>query len=258
MILAAISIVLLACIALPYLQGSFSRTVIIVSTVLQLLGFVGLVFVPVGVVGLAVNKLNVSQSQNNPLNFGLSMITLVLGALLYATMNLYLILNGDYKASVLTLLLGVFVSFKVTGTLRHKRGTIRFKRLFVYLIVIPLVAFFGRKVLAPELAENSRNETITQAAMWIKEIEQYKNTTGDYPDSLMEIETRLPQPEFMGIDDFTYEKRNGIYNLSFVQWVDMGAVKEVVVYSNSDTYNMKGHFASYTANEPHWKYFWLD
>lgn len=47
-------------------------------------------------------------------------------------------------------------------------------------------------------------------------------------------------------------------NRSRRQWVDMGAVQEVVVYSNTGDYNMKGHFASYDATQPHWKYFWLD
>ncbi len=38
----------------------------------------------------------------------------------------------------------------------------------------------------------------------------------------------------------------------------MGAVQEVVVYSNTGDYNMKGHFASYDATQPHWNIFgWI-
>lgn len=256
MILIFIGLLLLGCIALPYLQGSYNRVAIVLSSVIQILGFIGMVFVPVGIIGLAVNGMNKSRSTR--LNFNLAIVALVLGALLYITINAFLVLNGDYKAATLTFLLGLFVAYKAITTLMHRQEAILYPRLFVYLLVLPLVAFFGRKVLVLELAEHSRNVTIAQASVWIEEIEQFKNATGNYPASLSELKTSLPQPEFMGIDNFNYENANDTYNLSFVQWVDMGAVQEVVVYSNSDTYNMRGHFASYHANEPHWKYFWLD
>lgn len=254
-VLTIIGLVLLAGIALPYLQGSYNRVAIVLSSVIQILGFIGLVFVPVGIIGLAVHKV---KGPNNRIKSNLAVIALVFGALIYILINTYLVLNGDYKAATLTFLLGVFVAYKVIGILLYKRNTILYPRLFVYLIAIPLLAFFGRKVLAMELAENSRNKTIAQASLWITEIEQFKNINGNYPTSLTELNAALPQPGFMGINNFSYENTNGSYNLSFVQWVDMGAIQEIVVYSNSDTYNMRGHFASYNANEPHWKYFWLD
>ncbi|MCW5911990.1 MAG: YIP1 family protein [Cyclobacteriaceae bacterium] len=261
LILTMICLALLGAIMLPFLQGSFSIATVIVSGISQAVGFIGLVFVPVGIVGLAVNqisKFKAEPSYKSRFNYAMALTALIMGSLLYAGLNTALFINGDIKAGTLTLLMGIFLVYRAFSYLQRNAQVIPFQRVFVYLICIPLVAFYGRKVLAFELADMSRNHTINQAAIWITEIESYKKITGEYPDSINELNAELPQPKYMGIRDFSYQKKNGTYNIFFVQWVDMGAVQEVVVYSNTDDYNMKGHFASYDASQPHWKYFWLD
>jgi hypothetical protein len=62
----------------------------------------------------------------------------------------------------------------------------------------------------------------------------------------------------MGIDEFRYERNGNAYNLSFIQWQHVGATEEVVMYNKNDQHNVKGHFASYDAKKPHWRYYWLD
>ena len=261
LILAVICLALLTGIMLPFLQGSFRIATVIISGISQAIGFVGLVFVPIGIIGVAVNQIH--KFKNSPLdkshfNYTIALIALIVGVLLYAGLDIALFINGDIKAGCLTLLLGMWVGWKAFSYLQSNAQVIRFQRIFAYLICIPLVAFFGRKVLAFELSDMARNDTISQATVWINEIENYKKTTGEYPNSITELTADLPQPKYMGIKGFNYQKDNETYNLFFEQWVDMGAVQEIVVYSNTDNYNMKGHFASYDATQPRWKYFWLD
>lgn len=261
LVITVISLVLLTFIALPYLQGTFLMATVVLSAICQLIGFMGIVFIPIGIVGIAVNKIKKSKidpSNQNRSNYYTAVFALVTGTLLYAGLNIALFINGDLKAAILTLVTGIYLGYKAFSYLQAHRQAIVFPRLFAYLVFIPLVAFLGRKVLASELSNISRDKTINQAAILVDEIEDYKRSTGKYPNSIDDIPVALPQPKFMGIESFKYERRDDTYNLFFVQWVDMGAVQEVVVYSNTGNYNMKGHFASFDASQPRWRYFWLD
>lgn len=260
LVLGSVCMVLLVLIMLPFLQGSFSIVTVVASGISQAIGFVGIVFIPIGITGIAITRFNRSKNNPDKSRYGriITLSAVILAMLFYTGLDVALFMNGDIKAGIITLVVGLVFGYRVMVYLQNSSKLIPFQKIYVYLIFVPLVAFFGRKFMAFELSRISRNETIEQASVWINEIENYKQSTGQYPDSIHELKTTLPQPRYMGIREFTYERVNETYNLSFVQWVDMGAVQEVVVYSNTDTYNMKGYFARYDAPQPNWKYFWLD
>lgn len=129
-----------------------------------------------------------------------------------------------------------------------------YRMLFLYFIFLPLVAMFGRKYMAAQLATQSRNNTIQLANEWITNIEDHKAKNGDYPQKITDIKNELPEPVYMGIKSIVYEKVSGGYHLQFTQWVDMGAAQEVVVYSKNSSYYSKGHIASFDTGIPGWKF----
>lgn len=110
------------------------------------------------------------------------------------------------------------------------------------------------------LCDYSRNYAIEKGQTVISAVENYYVQKGHYPESITELHN-IPQPSVMGIGDFRYERNGNAYNLSFAQSqfvFQRFATQEVVMYNKNDEHNVKGHYASYNAKLPHWKYFWLD
>ena len=96
-----------------------------------------------------------------------------------------------------------------------------------------------------------------QGQQAIAAIENYHHQIGSYPASI-EYVPNVPKPSIMGTDKFIYELNGDAYNLAFVQHQHLGATREVVMYNKNDQHNVKGYFANYNTNQPHWKYYWLD
>lgn len=127
----------------------------------------------------------------------------------------------------------------------------------LYLLSLPLIAFTVSMFFMAQVSDYSRNYAIRQGQAVINAIENYYTQRSRYPESIDELHN-IPKPSVMGIGEFRYERNGTAYNLSFIQWQHVLATKEVVMYNKNNEQNIKGHFASYNAKQPHWKYYWLD
>lgn len=134
----------------------------------------------------------------------------------------------------------------------------KFNRLPVYLLSIPLTAFLVAMFVTTPISNFSRTYAIKQGQLLIKAIENYYREEGVYPESIGYLANAPKNTSIMGAGGFIYEKNQNGYNLSFIQWLHFGATEEIVMYNKNDEHNVKGHFASYYARKPHWKYYWLD
>ena len=140
--------------------------------------------------------------------------------------------------------------------MKYKSSNV-FNMAILYLVTIPIVAFATRHFLIEPVSNYSRNYAIERGQQVIDAIENNYALTSEYPESLDQIHHEV-KPSIMGIGEYRYERNGDSYNLYFVQWQHVFATKEIVMYNKMDDHNVKGHFASYAAAEPHWKYYWLD
>ncbi|MCC6289892.1 MAG: hypothetical protein IT249_18600 [Chitinophagaceae bacterium] len=246
MLLLCIGILLMT--GLPYIQGRFSMASVVLSTVVQILGFMSTILIPVGILGICIPK-----AGNSP---WYKTVT-VMAVLVYVYILILLAIRGDSKALIVSTMAGLLLLLPFYFY-RKNTKLIAHRRLFLYFIFLPLVAMFGRKYMAAQLATQSRNNTIQLANKWITNIEDHKAKHGEYPQKITDIKNALPEPAYMGIKSIAYEKVSDGYLLQFTQWVDMGAAQEVVVYTKNSNYYSKGHIARFDTGIPGWKYYWYD
>ena len=152
---------------------------------------------------------------------------------------------------------GIIWALKQIRNIREKVEK-KFNRLPVYLFSIPLTAFLVAMFVTTPVSDFSRTYAIKQGQLLINAIENYYSEKGDYPESIEDLANAPKHTSIMGAGGFRYEKIHNAYNLSFIQWLHFGATEEIVMYNKNDEHNVKGHFASYNARKPHWKYYWLD
>lgn len=158
---------------------------------------------------------------------------------------------------LLVLSAGMIWALKQIKNIKEKLER-KFNRLPVYLLSIPLTAFLVAMFVITPVSDLSRTHAIKQGQLLINAIENYYMEKGDYPGSIENLTNAPKHTSIMGAGRFLYEKKHNGYNLSFIQWLHFGATEEVVMYNKNDEHNVKGHFASYDARKPHWKYYWLD
>ena len=158
-------------------------------------------------------------------------------------------------------------------------GERKFNRVPLYFITIPLIAFLTLFFLVRPASSFSRNFAIKRSGELIASIEDYKNKTGKYPDSIEDLypcsRKKMPNPSIMGIGEFRYNKINDNYSLSFSQWLDLGSLEEIVLYDKDDLKNnlagesakydykvdlwrAKGAFASHDTRYSNWRYYHVD
>ncbi len=155
----------------------------------------------------------------------------------------------------------------------------KFNRIPLYFITIPLIAFLTLFFLVRPASSFSRNYAIKQSGELISAIENFKDKTGQYPQSIEDLYSgsgmKMPKPSIMGIGDFRYHKVNEHYSLSFSQWLDLGSLEEIVLYDKNDLKNsltgelakysysfdlhrVKGAFASHDTRYNNWRYYHVD
>ena len=251
------------CIFLPFLPGPHDKLALGLSILAQLIGFLGLVLVPIGIFWLIqeIKKLNGSTtlSSNWSNGYYLAIITLLVCIIFSLFLGLVLLVGTGITAGIIWLVMLSIGIYKVIPAIKRLKNAARerFNVVPLYLLSLPIIAFTLRSFLISPVSEYGRNYAIQQSHGVITAIERYYDDHGNYPESLEYIQD-LGRPSVMGIDEFKYERNGEAYNLSFVQWQHLGATREVVMFNKKDEHNVKGHFASYNVKKPHWKYYWLD
>jgi len=264
--LFALNLVVALCIFLPFIPGTYDELSIGLSATAQLVGYLGMLLVPIGVLWL-IQEIKKAKSKNvvpNNWNSGyyFAITATIAGCFIALLLSLGLLMSAGVSSAIISLALVAFALYRLLPRIRHlKKSEVKtFNVAPLYLLSIPIIAFTVRFFFIGMLCDYSRNYVIEKGEAVVSAVENYYVQNGHYPESITELH-HIPQPSIMGISEFRYERNGSAYNLSFVQSqfiFQAFATEEVVMYNKNDEHNVKGHYASYSSDRPHWKYFWLD
>lgn len=263
--LIGLNLLFAALILLRFVPGPPNQVAMAFSVFGFFGAIVGIFLAPISIAWTIVEfkKLRQSNQVNNYWRSGYYFAIaamVVCCAFLVLTLGLVLT-EGAYGLlpSAILLALALWKIIPQLNKLRRETET-RFNPIPLYLLSIPLVAFLVHMSLVVPVSQYSRNYVIKKTESLISAIETYKIQKGQYPESISDLQpnylSKIPRPAIMGSMEYQYEKIGETYNLSFQQ--QLGATDELVVYNRANIHNIKGHYASFDAKVPHWRYYWMD
>lgn len=343
----AINLVIILMIVSPFLPGPSNQLVDLFSVAGQVLGFFGLLMVPLGAAWtiIEIRKLRKANRDLADQHYRIAITTALLVAFIFFLgilflpnpmpkisflFGLLLVLSGfmaalkqikkwknnrevipDNGATVILaflatacmsfiyifLLLFVFIMmgtfpgvvgvsllfmgwFWAIKQIRKLRKTYerKFNPACLYLLTVPLIAFLTTMFIIKPASNFSRSFAIKRSEALIASIEEYKDRTGHYPESIGNLYShsmkKIPKPFIMGIGNFRYNKIGDQYSLSFSQAPGLG-LEEIVLYDKNDLKNnlkgeytkydysfdlcrVNGAFASHDTRHDHWRYYLVD
>jgi hypothetical protein len=166
-----------ACILRPFWPGRYDSLAVTLSFMAQLLGYGGLLLVPIGVVWLVDEVWRSAKRRDEPCPprvyyFALAALT---AAVLVAALMSLPAFDKSFSLGCAVLLLagwGVWTLFPRLRALR--RGEARgFQPAPLYLVVLPLAALVLRLTLVGPAVEASRKRAMVNCAPLIRDIEDY-------------------------------------------------------------------------------------
>jgi hypothetical protein len=202
------------------------------SFVVQVAGYLGLLLVPVGSAWM-VNR------RRSRLWYGL---TLVLGGIVAfvitaAAMSMNQLTMGVMIGVGAILLLRA--GFRRSRTDSERIGR-RVNPIAFCLVCVPLILVAFRATVLPRAADWSRDRAIRHSAALIAEIESFRQRRGHYPASLHALHPDLPTG-VIGIERFHYEPSGDAYNLFFIRHHLMLDAEEAVVFNPRDEHHFTAH-----------------
>jgi len=248
------------------------------SMMAHLVGIVGLLLVPLGLVWIAYE----CWSEGKRKRYVFAIIALIASSMVWVIVSLGAMLES-IALGVGALGLWAYVVLRLWPRVRLLSSAPEAERasaisaLPLYLIIVPAAVATIRIVLAEPAAEFSRNRAIRNAAALIADIEQHRVANGRYPLSLVSVQPDY-LPGIIGIKEYRYEPSGEAYNLLFEQLSLRIGTQEIVIYNPRDEQVMtshaldvlqlspeqlaldrtRGHNAVHSAPQPNWKYFWFD
>ncbi|MDX2247049.1 MAG: permease prefix domain 2-containing transporter [Bacteroidia bacterium] len=268
LLFAALNLLLVFLIVVPFLPGPPNKAVIGLSGFSQLLGVFGMILIPLGVVWAMVEYRKFRQQKPPTNNWNNGFYFAILTGIICLPMYVLPASVATYAeglwAGVSAAILLILALWKLIPQIRKLRhdSSFKFNPTPLYLLSIPLISLVARLLLTEPISDFSRQQVITQSETLITAIEAFKAQEGQYPETLEDLTptylNKIPRPSVMGVLRFEYEKTADAYNLSFNQWLHFGATQEVVLYNKNDQQLPKGYFASFDTSQKGWRYYWFD
>jgi hypothetical protein len=259
-----ISILLLVAAISPFLPGQPNDITHELSRFSQMIGYLGLAFVPFGFVWLIVELRNKKGQVLNKWTNGFYPALLVLAPVFIfiplqtirsistgTSLDLWpLVIIG----SIITML--IFLIYKLKNKTSYK-----FNAVPVYIVFLPFITILTSKLGIEAAAKSTRGKVIELSMPVVKALDDYKSENGSYPDNLELLVgnhlDKLPDPKIMGVRSFYYEKQNDAFQLSFEQLWHWNAT-EVVFYSSPGFQRKKYNYEEHTTAYSNWKYHMAD
>jgi len=281
--MGAVTILLIACIFLPFLPGSYDGLAVTLSGMSQLFGIAGLMLVPIGALWLIYEyRKRAAKSRklsNKDKGYHFAIASVVASSIVAAIVSIGAFVNLGLSFGFVTLGLWTYSVLRIVPRVKLlKNAEIgNFNPAPLYLICVPSVVVLFQLMLIVPATEFSRNYAIMKSAKLINDIEEYHNANGHYPRSLASV-WKDYKPSVIGIKEFHYEPNGNAYNVFFEQpasFFEFGT-REIVMYNKLDEHVMishdsdilvwppeelsarRGYYAVHDASSPHWKYFWFD
>ena len=272
------------CIVYPFLPGQYDSLAVALSTMAQVFGTLGLLFVPVGGLWLAYElRKRVRKKGNLPVRarghfFALASISVL--SFVAVAVALVAFATVGPSLGLLTLAGGLYVVLaliKRVRLLNTSEGE-SVNPAPLYLLLVPTVVLLFQLMVAAPATAFSRNQAIANSAELITGIEAYRARHGYYPRSLLAV-WKAYYPSIVGIEKFHYAPNGNAYDLFFEQprfLLDNLGTREFVVYNRLDEQVMVSHtawilslrpdelaraqgwYAVHATSQAHWKVFWFD
>jgi hypothetical protein len=277
--LGGIVILLAVCMFYPFLPGDYDAMAIAVSTIAQIIGTVGLLFVPIGVPWLIYEvRTHGVQKPGKSYYFAIASLIATLILVIVMILSMFVIIGISFAA--LTFALGFYVLSRLIPRVKalKQAQSAAINAAPLYLLFIPIASLLIQVAFAAPATESSRNRAIGMSGELINEIEKHHALHGRYPSSLLAV-WKDYDPSVVGIEKYHYAPNGDAYNLFFEQprfILDNLGTREFVVYNKLDEHVMTSHaawilgstpeqlearqgwYAVHDASSPHWKYFWFD
>ncbi|MFN0205480.1 MAG: hypothetical protein ACKVS6_04110 [Planctomycetota bacterium] len=280
--IGAITVLALASMFYPFMPGTYDRMAVPLSGMAQVLGVVGLVLVPIGMVWLFYELAN-RRRMSGPVPFkarsywfavcALAATLIVCAAVALASMQ------AGLSLTIGVLMLTAYAVRRAAPAMKRLKsgGHIGFNPTPLYLIIIPGILATAHFAFLKTAVEISRNRTIVGSTPFINAIEAYRTAHGRYPQSLESMHHDYDPPT-VGVARYRYEPHGQSYNVFFEQPTWPIGTQEFVMYNPRDEHVMIVHNqdllestqeevdrernfharAARDAGVRHWKYFWFD
>lgn len=248
----------------PFLPGSSNNFSHGISQFAQTIGYIGLPFVPFGLVWLIIEMRNKNGQQLNRWTNGyypswLALIPVFLFLPLKITIT---ILKGQtFSILPFTIIISVAAFFIYRIQKLKKKTDYKFNPAPLYIVLIPVIALLTSKFAVEKAADFTREKAIVKTEPLIAAIEKYKTENGEYPENLESLKGKymqeIPKLNIMGTRAYQYEKRNRSFQLTFERLWHWYAT-EVVVYNTLGQKGIKGNYGNYPTNHTNWWYYLAD
>ena len=232
----------------------------------QTIGFIGIVFIPFGLIWLITEFRNNKNQKLNKWTSGyypawLTLIPFFLFIPLQIGRTIFVNGSFDFDVWPLTIIILIIGAFIYRIQKLKYKSEYKFNTVPLFIVLLPVVALLSSKLSLQKMAAYSREEAIAKSQPLILALEKYKSEQARYPDKLEELTTRyiysLPAFNSMGVRAYQYEKRGDSYQLSFEQNYHWYATEVVAYMKNGHTITKAG-YENYPTSHPDWRYFMAD
>lgn len=203
---------ILAAVA-PFLPGPTSKLPHNISQFAQIIGYIGLFFLPFSLFWLIIEFRNKKDQKLNKWTNG------YYPALLTASPFLFLLLfqignavkegwKVVFEPFAFFFLLFVFIFYRIQK-LKNKTAY-KFNIAPVYIVLLPLAVLLTSQFVVEKAATYCRENVIKETEPLITALEKYKTTQGNYPEKLEDLVgayiPTIPTFNIMGLNAYQYEK----------------------------------------------------
>lgn len=194
----AICILTILFIFLPYFPGEYDHLAVMISAIVQIAGFISLLFVPIGISWLIYEMVHRKKVKNGSRKSFIFAIAALVALSLTVIASSFVAFGGigSFRGS---LMLGIslpiiFVFITVSAIIprigQMKNPNVQ-KLSFIpfYMVIILVVVVIFRCALIVPAVNYSTNYAIEQSAALIQDLEEYYSENGQYPVSLQGLLT---------------------------------------------------------------------
>ena len=271
----------------PFLPGTHDRLAVTLSMMARMLGWGGLLLVPIGAVWLIYElmkrKAKTSLESRQDKGHYFAVATMAASLVVAAAAALAASTHTGLSLGIGVLLFWAYIVWRCVPAWKRlkKDGAGGFNPTPLYLLFVPSILVVAQLTLLKPAVEFSRNRAILGSREFINAIEAYHAAHGRYPLSLAS-ELSDYDPPVIGVERYHYEPSGRAYNVFFEQFTFPIGMREFVMYNPLDEHTFMVHdqdilespqeqvdaerrfHAVHHAHDvpppspPHWKYFWFD
>lgn len=264
-IVATMTMALFLASVAPFLPGPRNLLSHRLSQFSQVIGYIGLVFVPFGLLWLIIEIQSRKNKKHNRWTNGYYPALLVLTPVfVFIPLQIIRSISSgidslDLWPLLVIILLVCYIIFRIQKLKHRNKHT--FNVVPLCIVVLPLVSILSSMFAVRNVAAQTREEGIEKAKPLLDALESYRADHAVYPDKLEDLKgnyiLELPRIQRMGSSEYHYEKRGETYQFSFEQFYHWYAT-EVVVYQKNGHEIAKANYENYPTESPDWRYYLAD